>query len=109
MYFTKKQTIVEERFKCENCGTEENLHIQRFKGYYKAITCYLKLCCNVIHCLLALVSTVHNKNKHISITSLSHDQSSHFVLRLVPRFQAQNAVATSGNSKFEKRGVCVCV
>ena len=37
---TKKETIVQERIQCEGHGTEENLHIQRFKGYHKAIMCY---------------------------------------------------------------------
>ena len=25
---------------CEGCGTVDNLHVQRFKGYHKAIMCY---------------------------------------------------------------------
>ena len=34
------EVVMQERVKCEGCGTEENLHIQRFKGYHKAIMCY---------------------------------------------------------------------
>ena len=37
---TKKETLQQERFQCEGCGTEDNLHIQRFKGYHKAVMCY---------------------------------------------------------------------
>ena len=37
---SKKETILKERFYCKGYGCEENLHIQRFKGYHKAIMCY---------------------------------------------------------------------
>ena len=36
----KEKTNVQERMQCEACGGEQNLHIQRFKGYHKAIMCY---------------------------------------------------------------------
>ena len=37
---SKKETILKERFYCEGYGCEENLHIQSFKVYHKAIMCY---------------------------------------------------------------------
>ena len=37
---SKKETIPQERVKCEGCGSKENLHVQRFKGYHRVIMCY---------------------------------------------------------------------
>ena len=37
---TKKDPIPCERVQCEGCGSKENLHVQRFKGYHRAIMCY---------------------------------------------------------------------
>ena len=37
---TKKQPDLEKGVQCEGCGTVDNLHVQRFKGYHKAIMCY---------------------------------------------------------------------
>ena len=36
----RKPMDLEKVVQCEGCGTIENLHIQRFKGYHRAIMCY---------------------------------------------------------------------
>ena len=37
---TKKETVTQELFRCENCHTKEDLHIQRIKGHHKCVMCY---------------------------------------------------------------------
>ena len=37
---TRKETVTQELFRCENCHTKEDLHIQRIKGHHRCIMCY---------------------------------------------------------------------